>query len=94
MKLLKLNKFLIYIIIINFICLFNKDFLNLCALEINNYEKDYNLKYYAVNWRHENGHMFSEKAHVFYKIFPMKMFPCKTYQEFANTKQIIKMLLF
>ncbi|MCG3566863.1 MAG: hypothetical protein Q8747_01805 [Candidatus Phytoplasma australasiaticum] len=90
MKLLKLNKFLIYIIIINFICLFNKDFLNLCALEINNYEKDYNLKYYAVNWRHENGHMFSEKAHVFYKIFPMKMFPCKTYQEFANTKQIIK----
>ncbi|MDV3157330.1 MAG: hypothetical protein Q8889_02510 [Candidatus Phytoplasma australasiaticum] len=90
MKLLKLNKFLICLIIIKFFCLFNKDFLNLCALEIDNYEKDYNLKYYAVNWRHENGHMFSEKAHVFYNIFPMKMFPCKTYQEFANTKQIIK----
>ncbi|MDO8059036.1 hypothetical protein OC683_00155 ['Crotalaria aegyptiaca' phytoplasma] len=34
--------------------------------------------------------MFSDKAYVFYNLFPFKRMPCKTYQEFANNKQIIK----
>ncbi|MDV3163496.1 MAG: hypothetical protein Q8844_01985 [Pigeon pea little leaf phytoplasma] len=91
MKLLfKFNKFLIFFFLIQLIWIFNNNFLKLFAFNIENYEKDYNTKHYAVHWRHEKGHMFSEKAYVFYNFFPFKMVPCRTYQEFANTKQIIK----
>ncbi|MDO8060281.1 hypothetical protein [Candidatus Phytoplasma citri] len=90
MKLLKLNKFLIFLFLIQLVWLLNNNFSKLYAFDIANYEKDYNTKHNAIYWRHEKGHMFSDKAYVFYNLFPFKRMPCKTYQEFANTKQIIK----
>lgn len=54
-----------------------------------NYEINYNKKHNYTFWRHEDGHSFTDQARVFYDIPGIKLVPCRTYQEFANNKQLI-----
>ncbi len=60
------------------------------AFNPHDYEIDYSQKHQALEWKHEDGHVFSDNARVFYNIPGIKMVPCKSYQEFANIKQLGK----
>ncbi|MDV3198498.1 MAG: hypothetical protein Q8888_02530 [Vigna little leaf phytoplasma] len=62
---------------------------------INNYNPaDYKINYNQLHqmkdWKHEEGNVFSHNARVFYNIPGIQMMPCKSYQEFANAKQLTK----
>ncbi|WP_341266779.1 hypothetical protein [Candidatus Phytoplasma fraxini] len=54
----------------------------------NSYAKDNNKKHIFLTWKSEDGAFYDNNARLFYKIKGAKVFPCHTYQEWLNTKQL------
>ncbi len=54
------------------------------------YEIDSSKKHELKKWKHEGGPVFSINFRLFYDIQGIKMVPCKSYQEWGNSKQLTK----
>ncbi|WP_349401830.1 putative secreted protein [Candidatus Phytoplasma solani] len=84
----KYSKLLLFFITILFLFSFYN--FKVYAFDPNDYKPNYNEKHCKQEWKHEGGSVFSINSRVFYDISGVKMVPCKSYQEWGNTKQLAK----